>query len=79
MQEVLLYFFVPHGVDLGLEMKSLLLQQGGSSVVSGPCFLFAPSPKTSFRVAPIFGEIESMSRPRKVSKGYRERPQAQTY
>ena len=45
----------------------------------GAVFLVRTSPKTSFRVAPIYGEIESMSRPGKVSKGYRESPQAQTY
>ena len=42
-------------------------------------FLVRTSPGTSFRVAAIFGEIESMSRPCKVSKGYSERSQAQTY
>ena len=36
-------------------------------------FLVRTSSETSFRVAPIFGEIESMSRPCKVSKGYSER------
>ena len=34
--------------------------------------------KTSFRVDPIFGEIVSMSRPGKVSKGYRKNPDRPT-
>ena len=50
------------------------MQQGRSSVVSGPCFLCSHQLKTSFRVGPIFGEIVSMSRPCKVSKGYRKNP-----